>query len=129
MSNYPENVQPFFDWIKEEAGLFSAYKDELEVLAEELKNSNNKDAAEERLDEWLEIPSHSEISQAYDARLAQENPFAESNVDGKKGFAGSESPTKPGEPSESSKILQDNLMIKNTPLSQPPPPPPQPPQP
>ena len=117
MSIYKNNIQAFIEVIKLNPNLISQ-QDRVEL--HQIANNLPEDAEEtsEIIEDWLQSDSRQQVLQAYEEQLEaidSLSPPLDLNVN--LGMGNTKSPTKPNQPSTSSRELLDNAIKENLPLS------------
>ena len=117
MSGSKNSVQAFIQILESQSNLISTLDwDELQQLSTNLPDDDDEEIAE-RIENWLQTESRSQIFQAYKQNLKSLSASSPIHLNVGLGIGGTKSPTPPNQPSPSSKELIDNAIKRNSPLS------------
>ena len=116
MSIYKNSIQAFIEVIKLNPNLIS-HQDRVELhqIADNL--SEDTEEISEIIEDWLQSDSRQEVLQAYEEQLEAIDSSSSLDLNVNLGIGNTKSPTKPNQPSTSSRELLDNAIKENLPLS------------
>lgn len=116
MSIYENSIQAFIKAIKLSPNLIS-HQDRVELhqIADNL--SEDTEEISEIIEDWLQSDSRQQVLQAYEGQLEAIDSLSPLDLNVNLGMGNTKSPTKPNQPSTSSRELLDNAIKENLPLS------------